>query len=68
MKRTFKTFLSEGGFPFAFVMDDKKQTIFGHEDKDFVKVPKRKKLSKEENEKMKLNRFVQYTALNGDDE
>ena len=66
--KSFKQFLIESGFPFATVLDDKKEDIFGHEDKDFVKTPKRKKLSNEDKKKSKLNRFIQYTALNADDE
>lgn len=68
MKMTFKQFLIEGGFPIATVSDDTKEDIFGHEDKDFAKTPKRKKPSKDDKKKSKLNRFIQYTALNADDE
>ena len=64
--KTFKEFLTENGFPFAYVQDDEKITIFGHTKKDLVKPEdepvdkKKEKLAKEENTKQKLNRYIQY--------
>jgi len=60
LKLTFKQFLVENGFPFAYVVDDKKLDIFGREEKDLIKKKKGKKLSKEENTKRKLNSYIQY--------
>lgn len=66
--KTFKQYLSENGFPFAYVVDDEKISIFGHTKDDLVKKDedekvvdkKKEKLAKEENTKQKLNRYIQY--------
>lgn len=61
--RSFKQYLIEGGFPFAYVLDDNKLDIFGREEKDLVK-KKKKPLTDEEklqNKQRKLVSFAQYT-------
>lgn len=70
MKHSFKQFLIEGGFPFAYVLDDNKLDIFGREEKDLVKTNKKKKpLTDEEklqNKQRKLVSFAQYTKVTQD--
>lgn len=64
MKLTFKQFLVESGFPFANITDDEKITIFGHTKDNLIKKDKDKeKLSKEENTKRKLNKYIQYAKV-----
>ena len=64
--KSFKHFINENGFPFAYVYDDDKKTIFGHTEKVIIKpkpkklTPKDKAVEKEENTKRKLNRYFQY--------
>ena len=63
--RSFKKFLIEGGFPFAYVLDDNKLDVFGREEKDLVK-KKKKPLTTEEkiqNKQRKLVSFAQYTKV-----
>lgn len=50
MKKTFKQFLSENGYPFLNVVNDEMETLFGHTKKDIVKPKKNSKDEKSEEE------------------
>lgn len=57
MRKTFKQFLAENGFPFLYVYDDDVKTIYGHKDKNFVKKPKK---DKKKNKQDKLTAYLMY--------
>lgn len=65
--RSFKQFLIEGGFSFAYVLDDNKLDIFGREEKDLIKTKSRKKPSKEDTRKRKTNSYIQYMKINDEE-
>ncbi len=65
--RSFKQFLIEGGFPFAYVLDDNKLDIFGREEKDLIKKKEdkpRTEKQKLQNKQSKLSDFVKYMKIN----
>lgn len=65
MRKSFKEFLYEGGFPFLNVYNDEMVTLFGHKEKDFVSDEdtknRIKKMSKTDiNKKRRDNKTVSY--------
>lgn len=70
MKKSFKEFLVENGFPFLNVYNNDMETLFGHKKKDIVKKGKPDKKeeleddsAKEEKTKKKLNSYMRYAKV-----
>lgn len=59
MKRnSFKAYLTEQGIQFQNVIDDDKETVFGHTANDYVKGKGPQKLDKKQKLQMKLRDYI----------